>query len=349
MNVKKNIFWTLGAILIAFLTIKTVFSQNRALSIPAILKMLDHASVGWLIATFISMLGFIVFEGLAIRYLLNHLGYKTSFFNGLLYSASDQFFSAITPSATGGQPASALFMRTRKIPTSAITVCLLANLIMYTLSTLVIGISSVVVMPEVFENFDSLSRFFIIFGTVCMAALTVLFYILLRHSSFLRRFETVLLGFLHKLHIIRDLDSWNGRIEKHIADYKLCAKMLSHKAPVLVVVFFLNLAQRVSQISVTPLLNVATRKAPTTGRLVELWIVQALSQIGSYCVPIPGGMGVADYLMIDGFTSMFNQDYAYLLQTLSRSISFYICTLISLVIVVIGYVLLIIKGHKEKS
>ena len=53
---------------------------------------------------------------------------------GVLYSAADIYFSAITPSATGGQPASALLMVGDGIPTAVTTVVLLLNLAMYNLS-----------------------------------------------------------------------------------------------------------------------------------------------------------------------------------------------------------------------
>ncbi len=348
MNKKKNIIYSIITIAIAFLTIKTIFSQNKSLSIAGLWDMLSDAHDGWLFITFLSMFGFILFEGLAIQYILNSLGYKTGVFNGLLYSASDQFFSAITPSASGGQPASALFMKLCRIPASAVTVCLITNLVMYTLSTAVIGILSILLNPGVLARFDTVSKVFIFYGIIMMGLLSLMFYILLCKSSFMRRTITAVITILSRLHIIRDKNKWLGKLDRQMAEYKLCSGILQKKASVLICVFILNMLQRFSQISVTPLLNCAIKKT-SLSESINLWCVQALSQIGSNCVPIPGGMGVADYLMLNGFQSLFTENYSYMLQTLSRSISFYICTLLSGIIGCIGYAIIIIKKHKENS
>lgn len=348
MNVKKNIMFAIGALVLAILTVRTVFSQNRALTLPALLGMLEHSSLPGLVATFLAMFGFILFEGLAIQSLLKSLGYKIGFFKGLLYSAGDQFFSAITPSASGGQPVSALFMRFDRIPVSAITATLLANLVMYTLSSLTVGILSILFVPDLLFSFNNISLLFILFGSVVMIVLTILFYSLLKRSIYLRHMGMVLIKLLHKVHIIRDISKWQNKIDRHIEEFRLCSEMLHNKGSVLLVAYFMNILQRASQISVTPLLHLSLGNLEKVN-LLKLWAVQTFSQIGSNCVPIPGGMGVADYLMLDGFQSLFSIDYAYKLETLTRSISFYACASLSGLIVLIGYINHIIKVSKQKN
>lgn len=343
MNVKKNIMFAIGALVLAVLTVRTVFSQNRALTVPTLMGMLEHSSLPGLLATLLAMLGFIIFEGLALQFLLKSLGYKTGFFSGLLYSAGDQFFSAITPSASGGQPVSALFMRLDRIPVSAITATLLANLVMYTLSSLTVGILSLLFAPDVLLSFNNISLLFIFFGSMVMIVLTILFYSLLKRSIYLRHMGIVLIKLLHKIHIIRDVTKWQIKLERHIEEFRLCSDMLHNKGSVLFLAFVMNLLQRASQISVTPLMHLSLGNLEKVN-LFKLWAVQAFAQIGSNCVPIPGGMGVADYLMLDGFKTLFSIDYAYKLETLTRSVSFYVCATLSGLIVLIGY---IIKKHKH--
>ena len=56
--------------------------------------------------------------------------------------------------------------------------------------------------------------------------------------------------------------------------------------------------------------------------------MQSFAVIGSNCVPIPGAMGVADYLMLDGFEAFLPPDLVVSMELLSRSISFYACVLL---------------------
>ena len=71
---------------------------------------LKEASWEGILLASVSMLGFIYFEGEALRVLVRHMGYPAKRSHGFVYSAADVYFSAITPSASGGQPASAYFM-----------------------------------------------------------------------------------------------------------------------------------------------------------------------------------------------------------------------------------------------
>ena len=61
--------------------------------------------------------------------------------------------------------------------------------------------------------------------------------------------------------------------------------------------------------------------------------------VGVYSLPIPGGMGVADYLLISGLTQIEDVVSPANLELISRGISFYSCIALTIVIVVVGYIL----------
>ena len=335
MKKNKTILWSLVAILISGLTIYAVFSNSRQLSFADIKEALRSSSRLWLAMAFLCVLSFIVFEMLAILWVLKHLGYKRSIHQGLMYSAGDIYFSAITPSASGGQPVSAFFMHQDTIPSAVISVTLVINLIMYTLAILVIGIFCITLGFKTFLLFNHFSHFLIIFGMAALTVLALFFYTVLRRSEILHRFGIAAIELLSKLHVLKNEKGWKDRLERVIREYSVYAKALSGKRRMLVVLFLLNLLQRISQITVTPMIYFAIHgKRAKNGML--LWIIQAFSQIGSNCVPIPGGVGVADYLMLDGFNTLFVGDYANKLEILSRGMSFYICTLTSGIIILIG-------------
>ncbi len=69
--------------------------------------------------------------------------------------------------------------------------------------------------------------------------------------------------------------------------------------------------------------------------------------LGSNCVPIPGAIGVADYLMLSGYQELMSKSDAYHLEILSRGLSFYGCMMISMITVLIGYICLRKKKYGE--
>ena len=86
------------------------------------------------------------------------MGYPAKRSHGFVYSAADVYFSAITPSASGGQPASAYFMLKDGIAGTAVMAALLLNLIMYTLAILTIGLVDILIFPEVQYRVSSADR-----------------------------------------------------------------------------------------------------------------------------------------------------------------------------------------------
>ena len=70
MSSKKKVFWTIVTVILAVLSIVTVFVQEESLSTLDLEKALRNASPVYLILAVLSMLGFIVFEGEAIRSIL---------------------------------------------------------------------------------------------------------------------------------------------------------------------------------------------------------------------------------------------------------------------------------------
>ncbi len=333
---------------IAVLTVRTVFARAGDLSPAKVLAALERASPPWMLIAMLCMAGFIVFEGLALLCILRHLDCPAGFFRALQYSAADQFFSAVTPSASGGQPAAALTMRRHQIPGGIITTALILNLVLYTASALVVGIACLTVRPGIFRGLDTLSKALVVFGITALTALTFLFLVLLKKGRILYRLGRGIFQLLHKLCLMQAPDRWCRRLGHMVSEYESCARAMEGKPGALASAFLLNLAQRISQITVTLALHCAMNGSPA-GTGVDLWVTQALAQIGSNCVPIPGGMGAADYLMLDGFRRLFPDQYAYQLQILSRCVSFYACTLLSGLIVLAGFLAAGLRRRREKA
>ena len=117
-------------------------------------------------------------------------------------------------------------------------------------------------------------------------------------------------------------------------DYSENTAKLKGKGKMMAFVFLFNLLQRLAQVAVTPFCALAA--GASFGEAYDLFIIQIYALIGANCVPIPGAMGVTDYLMLDGFTKTSISDPEFL-QLFSRSLSFYMCIIICGISVLIGY------------
>ena len=112
MSRKKKIIFNCIFLLICFaLTMHYVFHGQDFSMIMSYVK--DAHSLYWLLGI-ILVIGFILGESVIIFYLMGSLGRKPKLNHCFLYSFVGFFFSLVTPSATGGQPAQVLFMRSEE-------------------------------------------------------------------------------------------------------------------------------------------------------------------------------------------------------------------------------------------
>ncbi len=344
INIKNKALWTVAFIVIAAVSIWAVVSQTENFSLESFFGFIKSANPLWIVASVVSMLGFIFFEGFALIVICRSFGYKTTLKDGFVYSASDIYFSAITPSATGGQPASAFFMMKSGMPGTFVTVALVANLVMYTAAIVVLSMCVLLFCPGLLSNFGSVSKILITVGFLMQVALLTFFILLLTKKSIMRAICCGTIKFLGKLKVVRRVDKKLEKIERKIENYSSHAKMLKGKGKMLWLVFLFNLLQRISQILVSPLTHLAS--GGSFSEAVDVFFTQIYVLMGANSIPIPGSMGVTDGLMIDGFENLNVLDPEYL-ELLSRSISFYMSVLICGVAVLISYFLLSLKNKKE--
>lgn len=341
---KKKIFWAIFSLFIAGFSIWAVMAQSKSFSILDFKNFILSSNSCWLVGAALCMFGFIWFEGIALVRLTKSLGYKKSIRKGTIYGAADVYFSAITPSATGGQPASAFFMMRDGIPGPVVTVALLANLIMYTLALLSLGIVFVIFRFDVFLRFTTASKVLIAIGVVVLIVLAICFYLLLRHARILYTICDKLLSFFEKIHIIKNGKKKRDKLNATMNEYRQCARSLKGKQSVLIEAYIWNLFQRLSQFGVAFMVFMAT--GVPIKDAINVWAIQCFVSLGSNCVPIPGSMGVADYLMLDGYQQIVGHHMATNMELLCRSMSFYGCIIVSGVIVLAVVIIQKLRSRK---
>ena len=135
-------------------------------------------------------------------------------------------------------------------------------------------------------------------------------------------------------------------MEAALKDYANCVELIFHKKRVLWKAFLFEFTSE----NVTDNGNTVYFFAihGDLSKIWELFATQIYVVLGSNCVPIPGAIGVADYLMLSGYKELMSKSDAYHLEILSRGLSFYGCMMISMITVLVGYICLRKKRNTER-
>ena len=347
MKKHSKLIWSLITLGLAVLTISVILLASKELTFNDLVIAVRDAHKGWLFLAILCMLGIIVFEGEGLRCLLKSSGYPCSHRKGIKYAAADIYFSAITPSASGGQPMSAFFMVTDGAPGGIVAGLLLINLIMYMIAIVAIGLYCFIMYPAVFLNFSIPGRILIIFGYLVMIGFVVFFLFLMTNAPRIFRWGCAIIRWLYKKKFIKQPDYWKNRMETVINDYQNCVTIARGKPLMLLTVFLFNLLHRLSQLSVSMFMYLAT--GGELSKAGSVWLTQIYVIMGSNFIPIPGSMGITDYLMIDGFQSLMETHQAVQLELLSRSVSFYCCTLLSALITLAAFMIFRSRRAKKRA
>lgn len=344
---KKNLICGIVLFAIMLLLLWTIISGSQNFSLRILKEYIANANKFWLIMSFLCMFGFIWFEGHAVVRICQALGYNKASGHGALYGSADVFFSAITPSATGGQPACAYFMITDGTPASAVTVILLINLIMYNLALVTLSLLSMAFGFKIFLSFSLISKLFILVGIVVLLGMSLLFYFLLRKGELVYIFCNGILKFLDKHRLIRNADAKRTKLKDTMNRYQTCSDVLVGKRKLILATYGWNILQRLAQFGVSSALFLATghdaRKSLIAG------ITHCYVSVGSNSVPIPGSMGVADYIMINGFDQLVGTNNGLSMEILCRGLSFYGCIITSFAIVLVSFILRRSKSLKRSN
>lgn len=93
----------------------------------------------WVALCALSFIAFILCDTLSIMYFLGRQGYRVNFFKVLFTSIAGQYYSNITPGASGGQPMQIYYLHKENIPTGVATSSIVMRFVCYQLMLSVIG------------------------------------------------------------------------------------------------------------------------------------------------------------------------------------------------------------------
>ncbi len=349
-NIRRNLLWAVIFLVIAAASIYTVKKVSGDFSFRRLAELYRNAANLPLLLALAALFGYLAFESLSLKTLLKSFGHKCSFGQSVVFTSADMYFSAITPSATGGQPACGYFMVRSGVPASCVTVCLVFNLAMYTLSIIIIALGAMIINPGVFNFFGAGAKVLILLGALGLLILASLAILVTAKRSTIDWLGRLAGRIGKKLRIIKNSTDEAGLIQ-WVDDYKRYADQLSGHGPALIKSLIFNILHRLCQLSITMFMYIAIfanssmplKQVINNG--LSLLGTQSLISIGSTFIPIPGAMGYTDLMMLNAFEKIMSDADAASLELMSRFVSFYLSVTICFCIVIIYS---IVKNRKRK-
>lgn len=318
-------------------------------------KELNFESIGaflragnaWIFVAAVGCMLLTVFcEAISIFVISRRLGEKPKLHSSLAYASADVYYSAITPSATGGQPASAFYMVRDGMSAANAGFALVFNVMAFATSILLMGIFSFIARPSYFARLDWYTITLVIFGFVVQALLLGFALMCMLWSKAILKCGNGIISLLTKMRIVKKPEKWREKLSAEVEKYRANRGIIKKYPLLFFAALFFNLIERVSYNMITCL--VCYSVAPDAASFLDLFAMQTFVLIGFSAIPLPGGVGAFEFMYINVF-GMFYNDKAFIMSAMmvSRVITYYmrmvICGLYTLIYHAVG-----IKNKKIK-
>ena len=328
---KKIIF---NGVFLAVVFALTIYGVFHGEDLSSMMDAIHRADKRWLLPGIALVAFFIWGESIIIWYMMRssgiHLKKRTCF----LFSSVGFFFSCITPSATGGQPAQIYYMKKEKIPIPVSTLVLMIVTITYKMVLVVIGLGLMIFGRGFIRTHMYDIRHIFYLGTglnvFCVASMLLLvFHPVLARSILVKGMEL-----LEKMHLMRYKSTRIEKLNASMDQYHTTAVYLKDHIMVLVNVFAITLFQRFALFTATWFVYKAFGLSGTNAFVIIL--LQSVISVSVDMLPLPGGMGISEKLFSMIFEPVFGSTLLIPGMILSRGLGYYTELLISAIFTIVA-------------
>jgi len=328
-------------ILLIAITFYLLFKDVSIASLVSVIKTVDPI---YLCIAFSMMILFIIFEADIIYIILKDLKKKVSFKKCIGYSFIGFYFSAITPSASGGQPAQVYYMNKDDINISYSSLTLLIIAIVYQTVMLLYGLLMYLFKYTFITNNVSNIKWLLIYGVVINLFIIGFIFAVIFSKNLVGRFIKFIVVLLSKFKIIKNVEYTLSKINVQLDEYTHGAKYIKNNPLLLVKVLGLTVLQLTSMYLV-PYFIYKSFGLSTYG-IMDVLSIQALLTIAVSSLPLPGAVGATESSFMVLFKIFFSKELLLSAMLLSRGISFYAFLLISGIATIIIHIKI---NHRHKS
>lgn len=339
---KKNIFNAVFLVLVLLITLYSVFHGENLSELLLYLKQGDFRY--WIIGA-VFVIGFIEAESVIIYYMLKVLGENVKLTHCFMYSFVGFFFSLITPSASGGQPAQLYFMKKDKLSLPTSTMVLLIVTITYKFVLVVLGLFVMTVRPQpiwkLLQPIYGWCYLGIFLNVLCVFGMLILVF----HPTLACKIVLFCIRLFDKIFKTDKEHKYSDRLNRAMEKYRKAAEFFYKNTIVIINVFLITCVQRFLLFAVTFLAYKSFElNAAGAGVVISL---QGMISVAVDMLPLPGGLGISEKLFKDIFVQICTKKYTLPVMIVSRGLNFYVQLAISAVMTVVAYFRICFKNNEN--
>lgn len=330
-------------VLICWLTFRLLFSGQE---FSAILEDLHNADPRWLAVGLLFAFIFVAGESSIIYYMLRVLGQKTKFLRCLKYSFIGFFFSYITPSASGGQPAQMYYMKKDGTKIGFSTLIMLLITIAYKAVLVILGLVFLVFNYSFIADHVGKMRWLLVLGFVLNIAFIAVLAAVFVKPVWARKAGIRIVNLLTNIKVIKAKNNqkYIEKITRICDNYTIGADYIKNNLHTVVNVFLITTVQRLSLFAIT---WIVYKSYGLNGYgILPVIALQTMIGISVEMLPLPGAAGITEGCFMIMFDRIFGKGLVKPALLLSRGMSFYAVLIVGGLVTLASHIVML-KSDKK--
>ena len=330
---KSNRIGAIVFVLLIFVTGYVIFKDN---SLEDIIQTVRMVNPFYLLVAVFMMFVYVMLQSGNLYVTLSHLKQKPRYRRCLEYSFIEFYFSAITPSATGGQPMQVYYMQRDNISVSVASLTVLLYVFSYQTVFLLYSASMFIFKYPLLKSVNIHEiRFFLIYGAAASLLLISGVMVIVFSNTTAHRIADFFVRLLAKIRIVKDKQKVLAKVDAQMDEYANGVDYLKKNLGLFARLFILMFLQLTAYFSI-PFFIYRSFGLSAYG-FFDVIAMQCMVHLSAASLPLPGAVGANENNFYRLFRTIYTQSMIFPALLLSRGISFYGFMIISGIIAAIAH------------
>lgn len=319
MNKKKIINFLL-LLIVTFLVLFFSLKDNYKETIE-ILKTLNK---GWILVAFLLIISYWFFKAIALNKIIKTFKEDYNMKKSFKFILEINFFNAITPFSSGGQPFELYKLKKEKLKMADATTVVIEQFVVYQIALVTLGLIAIITnhLFHIFPN-NSVLKNLVTFGFIVNTLVTLILFLLAFTKKTNKIIVDKVIKILHKIKIVKNEEKQIEKFNKYINELYDGTKSLLKDKKSFMGMIFMNFMGLICLYLVPLAILYSTGNYTNFNGLTSIVSSAYVMLIGSF-VPIPGGTGGLEFGFIKFYGNFVKGSLLTAIMIVWRFITYYI-------------------------
>lgn len=322
---------------IAFSSLMLIYILISNNDIISIYEALKQIKIEYIVVAVSCLLMFWTLEAYMIYKLIIKFTDKKSipstFWLALKTTMIGQYYSNITPGASGGQPVQLYVMKDENVPLSEGTAVLVEKFLLFQIGVTIYSLILAIYKIKSLMEYTNGASLFVALGLMVNILMVFSIWLLSIKPKAVGYVLGFIIEFLNKHKIIKDLDKAKCNVDKFINDYDVSIKKMKSNKLLTFKLFILTFVQLTLFFSITYFIYKSLSLSGNS--IFEIICLQAFLYMSVSFIPIPGTIGVSEMGFVMLLSNVFSKNLIGTAILLWRGVSYYFSLIFSGIFVIL--------------